>query len=105
LPEEIAISAIDAAHAGAAIFHIHVRDPETGISSMEPDYYREVVERIRGNGVNLIINLTTGAGGRFVPGEEEPAMGMAGSGFRTPEIHVQHVEELRPEICSLDMGA
>mgnify|MGYP001212035178 FL=1 len=64
-----------------------------------------MVERIRDNGVNLIINLTTGAGGRFVPGEEEPAMGMAGSGFRTPEIRVQHVEELQPEICSLDMGS
>jgi len=104
-PEEIAVSAIEAAQAGAAIAHIHVRDPDTGIGSMEPAYYREVVERIRANGVNLIINLTTGAGGRFVPGEEEPAMGMAGSGFRTPEFRVQHVEELRPEICSLDMGS
>jgi uncharacterized protein (DUF849 family) len=104
-PEEIANSAIGAAEAGAAIVHIHVRDPETGAGSMEPAYYREVVERIRANGVDLLINLTTGAGGRFVPGEEEPAMGMDGSGFRRPEIRVQHVEELRPDICSLDMGS
>lgn len=104
-PEEIAVSAIEAGRAGAAIVHIHVRDPESGVGSMEPAYYREVVERIRADGIDLLINLTTGAGGRFVPGEEEPAMGMDASGFRTPEIRVRHVEELRPDICSLDMGS
>jgi 3-dehydrocarnitine:acetyl-CoA trimethylamine transferase len=104
-PEEIAVSAIGAARAGAAIVHVHVRDPETGIASMAPEYYREVVERVRAGGVDVLINLTTGAGGRFVPGEEEPAMGAAASVFRTPETRVRHVEELRPDICSLDMGS
>ena len=104
-PEEIATSAIEAAHAGAAIAHIHVRDPETGVGSMEPAYYREVVERIHASGVDLLINLTTGAGGQFVPGTKEPAMGMESSNFQLPEIRTQHVEELRPDICSLDMGS
>ncbi|MDX1541566.1 MAG: 3-keto-5-aminohexanoate cleavage protein, partial [Geminicoccaceae bacterium] len=68
-PEQIANAAIDAAKAGAAIAHIHVRDPKTGAPSMALDHYREVVDRIRASDVDLIINLTTGPGGRFVPSE------------------------------------
>jgi len=103
-PEEIANSAIDAAEAGAAIAHIHVRDPETGGRSIEFEHYREVVERIRGSGSDLIINLTTGPGAKFVPGEADPAVAGAGTLLMTAADRVRHVEELKPEICSLDMA-
>ena len=59
-PEQIATSALDAAKAGAAIVHIHVRDPKTGLPSMEGGHYAEVVDRIRASGTDVVINLTTG---------------------------------------------
>jgi len=103
-PEAIATSAIDAAAAGAAIAHIHVRDPETGGRSIEFEHYREVVERIRDSGSELIINLTTGPGAKFVPGEEYPAQAGTGTLLMTAADRVRHVEDLRPEICSLDVA-
>ena len=103
-PEQIASACVDAAKAGATICHIHVRDPATGKPSMDPALYREVVARIRESGTDLVINLTTGAGGRFVPGDVKPSEAGAGTNLSTPAERVQHVEELRPEICSLDMG-
>ena len=69
-PAQIAQSAIDAAKAGAAIVHIHVRDPQTTKPSMDKKLYAEVVDRIRSSGTDALINLTTGPGGRFVPGTE-----------------------------------
>ena len=73
-PAEIARAAIDAAKSGAAIAHIHVRDPDTGASSMDLALYREVVERIRDSGSDVLINLTTGTGAQFVPGKANPAV-------------------------------
>src|SRR5438270_12482228 len=73
-PAQIAQSCIDAAKAGAAIVHIHVRDPQTTRPSMDGAHYREVVERIRGSGSDVLINLTTGPGARFAPDYENPAM-------------------------------
>jgi uncharacterized protein (DUF849 family) len=104
-PLQIAESAIGAARAGAAIVHIHVRDPETGAPSMELGLYREVVERIRASGVDVLINLTTGVGARYVPDERDPAIAGPGTNFVSPERRVQHVLELKPEICSLDVGS
>ncbi len=103
-PEEIATSALEARDAGAAVVHIHVRDPETGQGSMDPALYRETTERIRASGSDVVINLTTGPGARFVPGGENPADGTSSSTFVRPEDRVRHVEELRPEICSLDIA-
>ena len=72
-PEQIAVSAIDAAKAGAAIVHIHVRDPKTGARrAWTARYYAEVVERIRASGTDVVINLTTGPGGRFSPSPDDP---------------------------------
>ena len=71
-PEEIADAALAAAEEGAAVVHLHVRDPATGKPSMALEYYQDVVARIRGRNKDLIINLTTGPGGRFVVGEEDP---------------------------------
>jgi uncharacterized protein (DUF849 family) len=103
-PEEIAGSAIEAARAGAAICHLHVRDPDTGRPSMELDYYREAVRRTRESGTDMIINLTTGPGGRYIPSDDEPARAAPGTMLTTGEIRTQHVVELKPEICSLDLN-
>ncbi len=105
-PEQIAEAAIDAARAGAAVVHIHVRDPETGRGSREVALYREVVERIRASDVDPVLNLTCGMGGDLVLGDVESpldfdreASDMAGAAER-----LAHVEALRPEICTLDCG-
>jgi uncharacterized protein (DUF849 family) len=103
-PKQIADAAIDAAKAGAAIAHLHVRDPETGAPSMALDLYREVVDRIRASDTDLIVNLTTGPGGRFIPSDDDPKVAAAGSNLTRPEKRVEHVLALRPEICSLDLN-
>lgn len=103
-PEQIANSALDAAKAGAAVVHIHVRDPKTTKPSMELALYKEVVDRIREKNDDLVLNLTTGAGGRFVPGDEDPKIAGEGTTFTTPAARVRHVEELKPEICTLDVA-
>jgi 3-dehydrocarnitine:acetyl-CoA trimethylamine transferase len=103
-PEQIATAALDAARAGAAIAHIHVRDPETGAPSMALEHYREVVERIRASATDLIVNLTTGPGGRFVPSDDDPKVAGPGTTLVRPERRVEHVLALKPEICSLDLN-
>jgi uncharacterized protein (DUF849 family) len=102
-PAQIAQQSIDAAKAGAAVVHIHVRDPATGRSSMELELYREVVSRIRDSGVDVLINLTTGTGAMFVPGKEDPAVAGPGTEYRLPEVRARHVVALKPDICSLDL--
>ena len=104
-PEQIATSAIDAAKAGAAIVHIHVRDPKTTKPSMDKAHYREAVERIRGSDTDVLINLTTGPGARFTHDERDPSKPSAESVLKSPEERVRHVVELKPDICSLDMGS
>src|SRR5215472_15965457 len=103
-PQQIAISAIDAAKAGAAIVHIHVRDPKTTKPSMETALYREVVERIRASGTDVLINLTTGPGARFTHDDRDPSKPSAESVLKSPEDRVRHVIELKPDIGSLNMG-
>ena len=103
-PAEIARAALDAASAGAAMAHIHVRDPDTGRPSMRVELYAEVVDRIRAVDRGLIINLTTGEGGRFTPSEDDPKVAAAGSTLTTPERRVAHVVALKPDICSLDFN-
>jgi len=104
-PAQIAQSALDAAKAGAAIVHIHVRNPETTRPSMNPAHYREVVERIRSSGSDVLINLTTGPGARFMHDDKDPSKPSPDSTLKSPEDRVRHVVELRPDICSLDMGS
>ena len=111
-PAEIAATAIAAAQAGAAIVHIHVRDPETGAFSMDTRHYREVVKRIRESRVDVIVNLTCGMGGYIVIGEhglkDTPA---PGSDFVSQEDRMRHVIDLcheglyRPDIATLDCGS
>lgn len=103
-PAQIAAQALDAAKAGAAIVHLHVRDLETSKGSMDIALYRELVERIREKNEDVILNLTTGEGGRFVPSQENPQIADAGSTLCAPDKRVVHVEELKPEICTLDFN-
>jgi uncharacterized protein (DUF849 family) len=103
-PEQIADACLGAAEAGAAIVHIHVREPGSGKPSMELGYYRDVVERIRARNTQLILNITTGPGGRFVPSPEEPRLAAPGTTLMVPEKRVEHIAVLRPEICTIDLN-
>jgi uncharacterized protein (DUF849 family) len=103
-PQQIATSALEAAQAGAAVVHIHVRDPQTGRPSMEIDLYRQVIELIRAADPELIINLTTGPGGRFIPSDDDPKIAAPGTTLLPPEKRVEHIAALKPDICSLDLN-
>jgi uncharacterized protein (DUF849 family) len=103
-PEQIANSALDAAKAGAAVVHIHVRDPITAKPSMELALYREVVERIREKNDEVVLNLTTGPGGRFIPDAAEPRKAAEGTTLTTPAARMRHIEALTPPICTLDVA-
>src|SRR5262249_38035618 len=83
----------------------HVRDPQTTKPSMDVAHYREVVQRIRDTGTDVVINLTTGPGARFALGAEDPLKAGPGTNLKTAAERVKHVVELKPEICSLDMGS
>ena len=103
-PEQIADACLGAAEEGAAIAHIHVRDPATGAPSMEIALYEDVVARIRKKNTDLILNITTGPGGRFVPSHDEPRIAAAGTTLMNPEKRVAHIERLKPDICTLDLN-
>jgi uncharacterized protein (DUF849 family) len=105
-PEQIAAAAIEAAGAGAAIVHLHVRDPASGGPSRDRALYREVVERIRSSGVDVVLNLTAGMGGDLVLGGVESPLppSAAGTDMAGATERLEHVRELLPEICTLDCG-
>ena len=105
-PRQIADAAIEAAQAGAAIAHIHVRDPETGKGARDITLYREVVERIRASGTDVVINLTAGMGGDLVLGSPEKPLPLSAQGtdLAGAAERLEHVAELLPEICTLDCG-
>jgi uncharacterized protein (DUF849 family) len=104
-PAQIADSAIEAARAGAAIAHVHVRDPATGKGSRDVALYREVVERVRSSGVDVVLNLTAGMGGDLVlGGTTQPLPPGPGTDMAGAEERLAHVAALLPEICTLDCG-
>ena len=103
-PEEIAKSAIEAADAGAAIVHIHVRDPKTGKGSRDISLFEDVVSRIRKSQRNVLINLTAGMGGDFVVDDVNPGLPGKGSDLINAEERIAHVELLLPDIATLDCG-
>ena len=105
-PAQIAASALEAAAAGAAVVHVHVRDPETGKGARDPKLYAEVVERIRSSGTDVVINLTTGMGGDLVLGGADAPLPYddGGTDMASVSERLEHVAELRPEICTLDAG-
>ena len=103
-PKQIAEACLTSAEEGAAIAHIHVRNPETGAPSMDLALYREVVERIREKNDRLILNLTTGPGGRYDPSDNNPAIAGPRTTLMVPERRVEHIAALKPEICTLDLN-
>lgn len=104
-PAAIAADAVAAARAGAAVVHIHVRDPETGDPSRAVSLYRETVTRIRDAGVDVVLNLTAGMGGDLVLDAEDPLKPVGGTDLVNALERLPHVEELLPEICTLDCGS
>ena len=104
-PRQIADAAIEAANAGATVVHCHVRDPKTGKGSRDPVLYRELMEHIKASGVDVIVNLTAGMGGdlEIGPGERPTDYG-PGTDLVGPLTRLVHVEELLPDICTLDCG-
>ncbi len=105
-PEQIATAAIEAAKAGAAIAHVHVRDPETGKGARDPELFKQTVDRIRDSGTNVVLNLTAGMGGDLVFGGGETPLPLdpVGTDIAPPLERLAHVEQLLPEICTLDCG-
>lgn len=105
-PQEIATAAIEAAKAGAAIVHIHVREPETGKACRDVELYREVVDRIRQSDTDVVINLTTGMGGDLFLGPDDDPLNFADNTDCVGQMErMAHVEALLPEICSMDCGS
>lgn len=104
-PEQIADNCIQAAKSGAAIAHIHVRDPQTGLRSGDAALFKEVVDRVRDSSTDVLINLTTSEGARFTPGLEDPGIGGPGTTLIQPLERLVHIEELKPDICTLDVGS
>ncbi len=106
-PAEIAAAAIEAAKAGAAIAHIHVRDPATGKAARSPALYAEVVRRVRESGTDVVLNLTAGMGGDLVLGGVEAPLppNMAATDMAGATARLAHVAQLLPEICTLDCGS
>ncbi len=104
-PRQIADSALEAHAAGAAIVHLHVRDPSTGKAARDPALYREAVGAIRASAADVVINLTAGMGGDFFFNSSNPASGGTGTDMAGAAERVRHVEELLPEICTLDCGS
>jgi uncharacterized protein (DUF849 family) len=106
-PQQIADAAVEAGRAGAAVVHIHVRDPATGEGARDPALYREVVERIRSSGVDVVLNLSAGMGGDLVLGGDEAPLPLdpEGTDMAGAAERLAHVEELMPEICTLDCGS
>lgn len=105
-PQQIADSAIDAAKAGAAVVHCHVRDPETGAPSRRLELYREVTDRIRAAEVDVVLNLTSGMGGDLVHGPVESPLPLRedGTDLAGASERMAHIRECLPEICTLDCG-
>lgn len=103
-PEEIAASCVEAAKAGAAVVHVHVRNPETRAFSRDVDLYVETAKLIRESGVDMILNITAGMGADFVPDENEPWRGGPGTDMITAAERVRHIELIKPDISTLDAG-
>ncbi|MDN6321369.1 MAG: 3-keto-5-aminohexanoate cleavage protein [Halomonas sp.] len=104
-PKAIAASCIEAARAGASIAHIHVRDPQTGGISHSTEHFREVMERVREADVDIVMNITAGGGGDWIPDATDPTRGGPGTDIQTPAERHAPVGELLPELCTLDCGS
>jgi uncharacterized protein (DUF849 family) len=102
-PTQISAACVEAARAGAAIVHIHVRDPKTGAGSRDPKLFKETVDRLRDSSTNVVINLTAGLGGLFLPDPSNEGRALPDSDIASVDERVEHLELCRPEIASLDI--
>jgi uncharacterized protein (DUF849 family) len=102
-PPQIAAACVEAARAGAAVVHIHVRDPETGVGSREVALFKEVVDRLRDSGVDMVINLTAGMGASFIPDPADEKRALPESDVASVDERVEHLEVCRPDMASLDV--
>ncbi len=104
-PAQIAAACVEAAGAGASIVHVHVRDPATGKGARDPAHFREVVARVRDSGTDIVLNLTAGMGGQLNLAADDPSRMVEGTDLATPAERMRHVEDLLPEMCTLDCGS
>ncbi len=102
-PAQIADAALEAAEAGASAVHLHVRDPQTGAGSRDPDLFLDMVTQVRDRGVKAVLNVTCGGGATYVPDPADESRGGAGTDIATAEERVRHIEMTRPEMCSIDV--
>lgn len=102
-PQQIAAAAIEAQEAGASTVHLHVRDPQTGAGSRDPQLFRELTDRVRALGLRCILNLTCGGGALYIPDADNDAVAAPGTDVGTVENRTRHILENRPEVCSLDV--
>lgn len=102
-PKQIADAALDAEHAGASCVHLHVRNPETGEGSREPDLFFDMATRVRENGVKAVMNITCGGGAYYCPDPDDESRAGPGSDIASAEERVRHIDLCRPEVCSLDV--
>ena len=102
-PQQIADAALEAEQAGASCVHLHVRNPETGEGSRDPDLFLEMATRVRENGVKAVMNITCGGGGIYCPDPNDESKAGPGSDMATAEERVKHIEMCKPEVCSLDV--
>jgi len=102
-PQQIADAALEAEQAGASSVHLHVRDPQTGAGSRDPDLFFDMATRVRDNGVKAVMNITCGGGGLFYPDLVDESRAGPDSDIATAEERVKHIEMCRPEVCSLDV--
>ena len=102
-PQQIADAALEAEQAGASCVHLHVRNPETGEGSRDPDLFLDMATRVRDNGVKAVMNITCGGGAFFMPDPEDESRAGLGTDMASAEERVRHIEMCRPEVCSLDV--
>jgi len=102
-PQQIADAALEAEQAGASCVHLHVRDPETGEGSRDPDLFLDMATRVRNNGVKAVMNITCGGGAFYYPDSEDESRGGPGTDMALAEERVKHIEMCLPEVCSLDV--
>lgn len=102
-PQQIADAALEAEQAGASCVHLHVRNPDTGEGSRDPDLFLEMATRVRENGVKAVMNITCGGGAYFCPDPEDESRAGPGSDIASAEVRVKHIVMCKPEMCSLDV--
>ena len=102
-PAQISAACIEAAKAGAAVVHIHVRDPNKGDGSRDPRLFKETVDRLRNSGTDVIINLTGGLGAFLMPDPADERRALPESDVASVADRMAHLEECRPEMASLDV--